>query len=268
MKLIDTHSHLYSRKFDRDQEEVIARAQEVLEAVFLPNIDLESVESMLALTASAPEFFFPMMGLHPCDVKEGFEQTLEHVQAYLDNPDHTYYGVGETGLDLYWDKTTLDIQKISLQQHIDWAKSYELPIILHTRNATDEVIDMIEANADDQLSGIFHCFDGSLGQAQRVMAVGQFKLGIGGIVTYRKDVQEVVRQIPLESIVLETDSPYLPPAPHRKDKPRRNESSYTKYVGAKLAELHNTTYDEVARITNANALQVFPKARIGGKQGG
>lgn len=258
MKLIDTHSHLYSGKFDRDQDEVIARAQAVLEAVFLPNIDLSSVDAMLNVTAKAPDFFFPMMGLHPSHVKADWEEVLPQIKAYLDDPNIQYYGIGETGIDLYWDKSTLDIQQASLQQHMEWAKTYDLPIILHARDAIDEVLEMIEKNLDDSLRGILHCFDGSLAQAQRLISFGSFKLGIGGIVTYRKDVQAVVKELPLSSIVLETDSPYLPPVPHRKDKPRRNESSYTKYVGQAIAELHSISIEEVAAHTNANAAEVFP----------
>ena len=261
-KIIDTHAHLYSSKFDRDQDAVIARAREVLHAIFLPNIDVDSIASMQALTAIDPAFFFPMMGLHPSDVKEGYEQELEKIEAHLRNPDEIYYGVGETGIDLYWDKTTLPIQQSSLQKHIEWAKELDLPIILHARNAIDEVADMIEKNLDENLYGIFHCFDGNMDQVNRIIKFGSFKFGIGGILTYRKDVQEVVGQIPIEYMVLETDSPYLPPAPHRKDKPRRNESSYIRYVADKLAELHGISYEEVASATNANALEVFRKANI------
>lgn len=257
MKLIDTHSHLYSNKFDHDQEAVIARAREVLDAVYLPNVDLASIPAMHQLTDKAPDFFFPMMGLHPCDVKEDWEVVLAEMKQYLDQHPHRYYGIGETGLDLYWDKTTLELQQAALRVQIEWAKEYALPIILHTRNATEEAIALIAEQQDERLKGIFHCFDGTVHQARKIMDLGSFKLGIGGIVTYRKDVQAVVREIPLEFIVLETDSPYLPPEPHRKDKPRRNESSYTRYVAEKLAELYDISYDEVARITNTNAQAVF-----------
>lgn len=236
---------------------MIARAREVLSAVFLPNIDAETVEAMHTLTAKAPDFFYPMMGLHPTDVKPEFEAQLAHLKTYLDDPARTYYGIGETGLDLYWDKSTLDIQQEALAIQIQWAKDYQLPIILHARDAIDETADLIEQHWDESLSGIFHCFDGSVEQAQRIMSFKTFKIGIGGIVTYRKDVQATVKEIPLEYLVLETDSPYLPPVPHRKDKPRRNESSYTKYVAAQVAELHGVDYDSIARATNANAAALF-----------
>lgn len=262
MKIIDTHSHLYSNKFLSDQDEVIDRAKGVLDAVFLPNIDVESIQPMHDLTAKAPGFFFPMMGLHPSHVKEDFETELEKIESYLRNPDHTYYGIGETGIDLYWDKTTLSIQQESLKIHIEWAKETGLPIILHARDAIDEVTEMIETNWDERLKGILHCFDGNAAQVKRIQALGTFKFGIGGIVTYRKDVQEVVREMPLTDIVLETDSPYLPPVPHRKDKPRRNESSYTRYVAAQIAELKGISYDEVATATNVNALALFDTAVV------
>jgi len=259
-KLIDTHAHLYSSKFQHDQDAVIERAKAVLSAVVLPNIDLESVGPMLDLAGRDPAFFFPTMGLHPCSVDGDFEKVLAKMEALL--AAGSYYGIGETGIDLYWDKTWFEQQKEALKIQIDWAKAHRLPIILHCRNSMDHVIELIEAHQDERLSGIFHCFDGSLQQARRIMALGSFKLGIGGIVTYRKDVQEVVRELPLACMVLETDSPYLPPEPHRKDKPRRNESSYTRYVAAKLAELHQSTYEEVARITNENARALFGVAAV------
>ncbi|MEO1414886.1 MAG: TatD family hydrolase [Bacteroidota bacterium] len=259
-KIIDTHSHLYSHKFDKDQDAAIKRAQDVLQAVFLPNINRESVEAMHALTEKNPRFFFPMIGLHPSDVKEAWATELTYLKSLLDDPDMTYYGIGETGIDLYWDKSTFEWQKASLIAQIQWAKETGLPIILHAREAIDETADIIEAHMDENLKGIFHCFDGNFTQAQRIMDFGSFKLGIGGIVTYRKDVQATVKEVPMEYIVLETDSPYLPPEPHRKDKPRRNESSYTTYVAQKIADLKGVTYDEVASVTNQNASRLFPEA--------
>ncbi len=258
-KIIDTHSHLYSSKFDPDMDAVLGRARDVLQAVLLPNIDNNSVEAMHDLERRAPGFCFPMMGLHPCDVKENWEKQLAELKAYLDRHPERYVGIGETGLDLYWDKSTLDRQHHALITQIHWAKDHGLPIILHARDAIDELADTIEAHLDASLSGVFHCFDGTWEQAKRVISFEHFKIGIGGIVTYRKDVQQVVRDIPLEYIILETDSPYLPPEPHRKDKPRRNESSYTKYVCQQVADLKGLRYDEVADATNRNALELFPR---------
>ncbi|MDX2250118.1 MAG: TatD family hydrolase [Bacteroidia bacterium] len=260
MKLIDTHSHLYSRKFEADQAEVITRAQAINDAVFLPNVDVNTLEILHALTDLAPGFFFPMMGLHPCDVKEDFVQQLSVMEEWFDSGKYTYYGIGETGLDLYWDKTTLDIQREALKIQIEWAKKRQLPIILHARNAIDETLEMIEKNHDESLWGIFHCFDGTVDQAKRIVALGNFKLGIGGIVTYKKSVlPSVLSEIGLNHLVLETDSPYLPPEPHRG---KRNESSYTQFVAKKLAEIFEVSVEEVARITGENARQVFRTAAI------
>ena len=262
MKYIDTHSHLYSRKFTEDQDEVIARAQEVLSAVFLPNIDHESIDAMHALTDKAPGFFFPMMGLHPSHVKEGFEKEIAIMEEWFNRDDYTYYGVGETGIDLHWpdNKLTLPLQQESLQIHIDWAKEKNLPIILHARNAIDEVADMIEKNHDESLTGIFHCFDGTPEQAAKICEFGNFKIGIGGIITYKKStLPETLKHVSLDFIVLETDSPYLSPVPKRG---RRNESSYTKFVGEKVAELYGKTYSQIAEITNRNALEVFHTATL------
>jgi TatD DNase family protein len=257
MKIIDTHSHLYSNKFKKDLDEVIARAKDVLEAVYLPNIDLDSVQAMHDLTEMDRDFFRPAMGLHPSSVKADFEEVLDRIKSNFGNSGFTYHAIGETGIDLYWDKTTLDIQQQSLSIQIGWAKERSLPIILHARDAIDETIEMIEKHHDSSLSGVFHCFDGNMEQVKRIQEFGNFKIGIGGIVTYRKDVQAMVKEADLNLIILETDSPYLPPEPHRKDKPRRNESSYTKYVCTKIAELKGMTYDEVAAITNENARKLF-----------
>ncbi len=254
MKLIDTHSHLYSEKFQEDEEEVLARAAEINEAILLPNVDAASINAMHMLVGKAPNLCYPMMGLHPVYVPEDFEPLLEEMEQHLS--EGIYFGVGETGLDLYWDKDTLPRQKASLEVHIQWAKRYELPIILHARNAIDETYEMIAQHHDETLWGIFHCFDGTLEQAQKIMELGNFKLGIGGIVTYRKDVPKVVEQVPIEYIVIETDSPYLAPAPHRRT---RNESSYTQYIARKLVELYDLTYNEIAEITNKNAREVFRK---------
>ena len=235
----------------------MGRAQEVLAGVVLPNIDEQSVAPMLQLVDQAPGFFYPAMGLHPCHVEEDYERQLAALKQQLDEPGRRYCAIGETGLDLYWDKTTLERQQAALQVQIDWAKQYRLPIILHAREAIDETADLIERNLDGNLKGIFHCFDGTPEQAERIASFGPFWMGIGGIVTYRKDVKKTVQGIPLERIVLETDSPYLPPVPHRNDKPRRNESSYTRYVAQQVADLHGISYEAVAAQTNANARAVF-----------
>lgn len=252
MQLIDTHSHLYASKFNPDMPEVIARAKEVLSHVFLPNIDLESIGPMKALTDRSPDFFKPMMGLHPCYVKEDFREVLEKIEAEFE--EREYFGVGETGLDLYWDKSTLEIQQESLRVHCRWARERGLPIILHARDAMDELIQLISEEQDGRLCGIFHCFNGNVDQARQVQDLG-FLMGIGGVLTYKKSgLDATVKEIGLEHLVLETDSPYLPPTPHRG---KRNESSYTAIVARKLADVKDITVAEVARVTSANALRVF-----------
>jgi TatD DNase family protein len=250
--MIDTHSHLYLKKFNADRAAVTARAREVLSHVFLPNIDLESLPQMNALTATAPDFFFPMLGLHPCYVKEDFEKVLASMEAEWDNG--SYCGVGETGLDYYWDKTFVEEQKTSLRRHIEWAKDKDLPLILHCRESMEDVIELVTEGQDGRLKGIFHCFTGSSEQAARIRDLG-FLMGIGGVLTYKNSqLPEVVAQIDLKHLVLETDSPYLPPVPYRG---KRNESSYVPHIAEKLAEVKATSLAEVDRVTSENARKLF-----------
>lgn len=252
MKYIDTHSHQYSRKFQSDRADSIARAQEVLSHLFLPNIDLESIEAMNQLAADYPDFCFPMMGLHPCSVKEDWTEVLDKMEKEFANG--KYYGVGETGLDYYWDKTFVAEQKDALRRQIEWAKDMDLPLILHCRESMDDVIELVTEGQDGRLKGIFHCFTGTPEQAQKIQDLG-FLMGIGGVLTYKKSgLDEVVKDIPLESLVLETDSPYLPPVPHRG---KRNESSYVPFIAKKLAEVLDVPMMKVAEVTSANALKVF-----------
>lgn len=250
--MIDTHSHLYSPKFNADMGDVVARAQEVLSHVFLPNIDLESIPQMLELTARAPQFFFPMMGLHPSYVKEDYKAVLKKIEAEWDKRD--YFGVGETGLDYYWDTTFVAEQKDSLRLHIQWAKEKQLPLILHCRDSMEDVIELVREGQDGRLRGIFHCFTGSREQAARIQDLG-FVMGIGGVLTYKNSqLGTVLADIPMEHLVLETDAPYLPPVPFRG---KRNESSYIPHVARKLAEIKELPIAEVGRITTENALRVF-----------
>ena len=252
MKLIDTHSHLYSPKFTHDLDEVIERARNVNSHVFLPNIDLESIDSMMALTAKDPDFFFPMMGLHPCSVKADWKSVLAQIETELYKGG--WYGVGETGLDYYWDKTFIEEQKEALRQHIKWAKDLNLPLILHCRDSMDDVIKLVEEGQDGSLRGIFHCFNGTLEQAHRIMDTG-FLMGIGGVLTFKNaGVDKVVKELPLDSLVLETDSPYLAPVPYRG---KRNESSYTRIVAVKLSDVKGISMDEVAEKTSHNARSLF-----------
>lgn len=259
LKFTDTHSHLYLSHFNDDIEAVIARAEKVLQAVYLPNIDMKSVSAMLELTAQKPNFFFPMIGLHPCSVNQDFLQVLEAMETMLiegnTETSKTWYGIGETGIDMHWDKTKLEIQKEALSIQIEWAKKYQLPIILHCREALDIVIEMIEKAASPELSGIFHCFDGTEAQAYRISQIPNFKMGVGGIITYKTTTLiRTIANIGVEHLVLETDSPFLPPTPHRG---KRNESGYILLIAEKLAEVKEMGIRRLCEITNQNAAFIF-----------
>lgn len=254
LTLIDTHAHLYSPKFDADRPDMVRRAIAAgVTRLYLPNIDSESIEAMLALEAAFPEHCFAMMGLHPSHVKpETYEQELALVETWLGK--RRWAGVGETGIDLYWDKTTLSIQQIAFARQIEWAKDLNLPIIIHSRESNEECLELVKAGQDGRLRGIFHCFSGTVDQAQRMIDLG-FMLGIGGTLTYPKsELPEVLRVIPLEHLVLETDAPYLPPVPHRG---KRNESAYVRLVAEMLSEVKVLPVAEIARVTTANALRMF-----------
>lgn len=252
--LIDTHAHLYSHKFDNDRPDMVRRAIAAgVTRMYLPNIDSESIQPMLDLEAEFPDNCFAMMGLHPGHVQpDTYEQELALVEKHLG--ERTWAGVGETGIDLYWDKTHLDIQKKAFARQIEWAKDLNLPIIIHSRESNEECLELVKNGQDGRLRGIFHCFSGTPEQARRMTDLG-FMLGIGGTLTYPKsDVPEVLRDVPLEYIVLETDAPYLPPVPHRG---KRNESAYVALVAEKLSEVKGLPPGEIARVTTANALRMF-----------
>ncbi len=251
---VDTHSHLYQEVFQSDWEEVLIRLKaSKVDQVFLPNIDLDSIPAMMRLTEENPELFFPMMGLHPCDVKEDFENVLEKMERLFSL--HKFYGVGETGIDLFWDKSTLDIQIKSLEIQINWAKKFNLPIILHARDSFNEILTVIEKHHDAQLRGIFHCFTGSEQIAQRILKLDSFMLGIGGVVSYPKaHIKETLKKIPLSHVVLETDSPFLPPTPYRG---KRNESSYIPIIGEHLVDAYGGTLSDIAQVTTSNAKRIF-----------
>jgi TatD DNase family protein len=252
--LIDTHAHLYSPKFDADRPDMVRRAIAAgVERMYLPNIDSESIQAMLDLEAEFPENCFAMMGLHPGHVQpDTYERELALVEKYLIQ--RTWTGVGETGIDLYWDKSTLDIQKIAFARQIEWAKDLNLPVIIHSRESNEECLELVGQGQDGRLRGIFHCFSGTLEQAKRMIDLG-FMLGIGGTLTYPKsELPEVLKEIPLEHIVLETDSPYLPPVPNRG---KRNESAYILFVAEKLSEVREIPLETVAKTTTANALRMF-----------
>lgn len=253
---VDTHAHLYSHKFDSDRHDMVRRAIKTgVAKMYLPNIDRESIEGMVALEAYFPENCFAMMGLHPSSVQpDTWEQELAIVEQQL--AARAWAGVGETGIDLYWDKSTLDIQKTAFARQIEWAKDLKLPIIIHSRESNRECLDLVRAGQDGRLRGIFHCFSGSSEEAQEMIDLG-FMLGIGGTLTYPKStLPEILRTIPLEHIVLETDAPYLPPVPYRG---KRNESAYIPVVAEMLSEVKVLPLATIAKVTSANAERMFWK---------
>jgi len=253
MILTDTHTHQYYETDPAKRQELMQRCLDNgISRLFLPNVDSASIDLVMSQVSTFPEYCFPMLGLHPCDVKENWQQELETIYNAI--PKHEIYAIGEIGIDLYWDKSTLDIQIEAFKIQINWAKELQLPIVIHCRDSFDEVFTVLEEEKDDDLRGILHCFTGNIEQARKLIGLG-FYLGIGGVVTYKNSgLDKVVQEIDLKHIVLETDSPYLTPVPHRG---KRNESSYLKYVAEKVADLHQVSIEEVAAITTANSKIVF-----------
>ncbi len=258
MEWIDTHAHLYLRQFDHDRPAMLERAMAAGGvAFFLPNIDLESIPAMLALEAAYPDTCFAMMGLHPCSVTEDYPQVLQAMHEWLQ--ERPFAAVGETGIDLYWDKSTLPLQIKALEVQLDWAKTHRLPIVLHTREAMDITIDIVRNAWTPDLRGVFHCFNGTVAQAERIMDMG-FYLGIGGVLTYKNGgLEPVIEAFGLRAVVLETDAPYLAPNPYRG---KRNESAYVPLVIQRLAELTGHTPEAVAQITTQNARQLFAESFV------
>lgn len=253
MILTDTHTHLYSEEFDNDRVEMIQRAIDAgVSRFFVPSIDSSSTQKMYDLETQFPENIFLMMGLHPCYVKENYLEELAHVETELAK--RKFYAIGEIGVDLYWDKTTLKIQQEAFQRQIQLAKKHKLAINIHCREAFDEVFEVLESEKATDLFGIFHCFTGDFGQAKRAIDLNM-KLGIGGVATFKNGkIDQFLHEIVLEHIVLETDSPYLAPVPFRG---KRNESSYTKLIAEKLAIIYQQPIEEIARITTENAKAIF-----------
>ncbi|GAA4313122.1 TatD family hydrolase [Pontixanthobacter gangjinensis] len=253
MIITDTHTHLYSDSFDADRREVIQEAiDNEVRRFFIPAIDSETTQSMYELEKAFPENIFLMMGLHPTHVQENFEEELKHVKSELDR--RKFYAVGEIGIDLYWDKSTLGIQQQAFKKQIHFAKELGLPIVIHCREAFDEIFEVLESEKDDKLFGIFHCFTGNLEQAKKALSYNM-KLGIGGVVTFKNGgIDKFLNQIPIEELVLETDSPYLAPKPYRG---KRNDPVYILKVAEKIAELYDLPLEKVAEITTKNSKEVF-----------
>ena len=254
MNFTDTHTHLFLEQFADDIDDVIVRAQQAgVQQFFLPNIDKSTTEAILKLANNYPNCCFPMMGLHPCSVNEAFESELQEVERW--HTKEKFYAVGEIGIDLHWDDTFISQQKEAFRRQIELAKKLKLPIVIHVRESFQDVFEIIDELNDDHLTGIFHCFSGSLSQAQKIIDYTGFKLGIGGVLTYKNSgLDTVIKQINLQHIVLETDSPYLAPVPHRGE---RNESAHLVHIAEKLAEVKGLTIEDVANVTTANARAIF-----------
>lgn len=253
MIFTDTHTHLYSEEFNDDREAMVARAiNSRVKRLFLPNIDIQSIQPMLDLVWRFPENCFPMMGLHPCSVDEHVEAHLFQIQKWFKK--RKFYAVGEIGLDFYWSVEFRDQQIMAFKKQIQWAIQMDLPINIHSRNSTDEVIAILKEMKHPALRGIFHCFSGNAHQAKQVTELG-FYLGIGGVLTYKKsELPDAIADIDLQHLVLETDAPYLSPMPYRG---KRNESAYIVDIAEKLAELKSTTIEKVANITTENSVKIY-----------
>ncbi len=251
--LIDTHAHLYVEEFNEDRAEMVKRAIAAgIEKVLLPSIDSSETEALLALESAFPTTCYAMMGLHPCYVKENYEEELALVESWLAK--RPFKAVGEIGLDLYWDKTFFKQQQDAFEKQLNWAKHYEIPVSIHSREATDEAIEIVKSLKSKTLRGVFHCFGGTLEQANQIIDLG-FKMGIGGVVTFKKSGLDILLQeIDLQHIVLETDAPYLAPVPYRG---KRNESSYLTLIAQKIADIKGVSLAEVERATSINAALLF-----------
>lgn len=250
---IDTHTHLYAEEFNADRTTVIKKAlASGIKKLYLPNIDSTSIEGMFQLEKDYPENCFAMMGLHPCSVNEEVEEELKIVEDWLGK--RKFCAVGEIGIDLYWDKTFFAQQQMAFRKQIDWALQYNYPIVIHCREAFDEIFEVL-SSYQKLPKGIFHCFSGTLEQANKVIGLGGFKLGIGGVVTFKNSgLDKVVEKLDMHHLVLETDSPYLAPNPFRG---KRNESGYLIQIAQKVGEIKNLTIAEVAAITTKNAEEIF-----------
>lgn len=251
--MIDTHAHIYASEFDNDREEVVQRAlAQGIDTILLPNIDLDSIEPMLNTEKQFPDVCRSMMGLHPCYVDANIEQTLTTIRGWFEK--HNFIAVGEIGIDLYWDKTFKAEQELAFVTQLQWAKELNLPVVIHTRDSIQETLTLLRQEQDGSLRGVFHCFGSSLEEAQAINALG-FHLGLGGVSTFKNSgMDKVIPHLDMEYIILETDCPYLAPAPNRG---KRNEPAYTNLVAKRVAELKNISLEEVDRITTDNAKKLF-----------
>lgn len=253
MILIDTHAHLYLSEFDEDRSNAVINAQKQgVEKILLPNIDSTSIPGLKALAAEFPRQCLPMMGLHPTSVKSNY---LEELQiAYNELQQNQYIAIGEVGIDLYWDTTFYPEQVNALKTQIQWSREFNLPLVIHSRNSMDEILNVFDEENPETLKVVFHCYSGNLEQAKKITGWG-FYLGIGGVVTYKKSgLDQIVKEIPLEYLVLETDAPFLSPVPYRG---KRNESAYIPNIAEKIAEIKHCSQQDVAQATTLNAINLF-----------
>ncbi|EKO3819802.1 TatD family hydrolase [Vibrio harveyi] len=251
--MIDTHAHIYASEFDNDRDEVVKRALEQgIDKILLPNIDLESIEPMLKTEAAYPEICRSMMGLHPCYVDGNVEQTLAIIRDWFEK--HNFIAVGEIGIDLYWDKTFRAEQEMAFVTQLNWAKEMDLPVVIHTRDSIEETLTLLRQEQDGRLRGVFHCFGGSVEEAQAINELG-FHLGLGGVSTFKNGgMDKVIPHLDMNWIILETDCPYLAPVPHRG---KRNEPAYTSLVAARVAELRGESLEAIDALTTKNAEELF-----------
>lgn len=251
---IDTHTHLYSDAFADDRDEMISRALDAdVRKLLLPNIDTSSIDAMLDLEKRYPAHCFPMMGLHPTSVQQDWEDQLRIIKSYLDQ--RPFIAIGEIGIDLYWDTSFQKEQEEAFRIQIEWAKSMNLPIVIHARNSFPEIFHILDEVNDERLRGVFHCFTGSVEDAEYIRNYGGFLFGIGGVLTFKKSgLDEVVQKLSLEEIILETDAPYLAPSPHRG---KRNESAYIPLIADKLSDIFEVPLQEIATKTSNNACRLF-----------
>ena len=255
MKFIDTHTHLFASEFKDDIDIVVKNAiNSGVSKMLLPNIDSSTTNSMIQLCNKYPKHCFPMVGLHPCSVKkDNIEKEILHVEEMLNK--NKFIAVGEIGLDLYWDKSTLSYQKVAFESQIKLAKKYQLPIVIHVRDSFSEAIEIVEKLNNENLSGVFHCFTGNIQEAERIINLENFYLGIGGVVTFKNGgINKIINQISLDNIILETDSPYLTPTPFRG---KRNESKYLVNIAQKMSEIYEIDINEIANKTSSNAINLF-----------
>lgn len=254
--LIDSHTHIYSDQFSEDFNEMIARANVAgVEHLLLPNVDVNSIDAMHSVVDRLGGRAHAMMGLHPCSVQQDFEEQLAIMRKHIDEQTRPYCAIGEIGIDLYWDKTTLPLQVQAFETQINWAKELDLPIVIHVRDAFDECFEVMDHMVDERLRGVFHCFSGNKEQAQKIIDYKTFKMGIGGVVTFKNGkIDQFLADFDLKHFILETDSPYLAPVPHRG---KRNESAYTALVAKKMAEVFGISEEVIASETSKNCIELF-----------